>query len=181
MKRYFIGCDASKHKVHLAILDSKSNLIRLEYLETSGRDDIGRMGDLSDQFESWLVDFSIEQNVLIDDEVVLCIEGPIYLQNIKTSFSIAQTVYGIELAAYRTQVPCFEVPPTSWKKMVLGNGAAKKEDILKFAETKWGKGKFKEQDYADAACIAHHQYMLIQTGNESKSKVTKKTEKGKKG
>ena len=44
---------------------------------------------------------------------------------------------------------------------MLGNGNSKKEDIAKFAKTKWPKVPFEEQDFMDAACIAFHMEILM--------------------
>lgn len=118
------------------------------------------MWEIKNQFEDWLLKFSEDYNINTDDIIVI-IEGPIFLQNVKTSFEIAKTINGIEIACMDNGSKCFEIQNTVWKKAIIGNGACSKEDILKFAQTKWKKHKFNEQDYADAACIALHMYLLM--------------------
>ena len=158
--KYFIGVDTSKFKIHIAVLDENSKIFKLDMLASTEKKDIERMWELKNLFEDWLIDFSNNNDVNVDDMVVT-VEGSIMLQNPKTSFDIAKTINGIEMACCSIAAPCFEIQTTSWKKMVIGNGACKKEDIMKFAQTKWGKKVFSEQDYADAACIALHQFMLM--------------------
>ncbi len=158
--RYYIGVDCSKFALHIAVLDEDSDLHMLEMLSTKEKKDIERMFELKRQFEDWLLAFSIKKDINIDDAIVT-VEGPIMLQNVKTSFDIARSVNGVEMACCELDGKCFEVQNTTWKKSILGNGKSTKADIMKFAETKWGKKLFIEQDHADAACLALHNYILL--------------------
>jgi len=81
------------------------------------------------------------------------IENAAYLQNIKTSFLIRTVVDAVRFACVINNVPSQTVEITSWKKDVLGNGRAEKNDIMQFAKAKYGD-IIKNQDLADAACIA---------------------------
>ena len=106
----------------------------------------------------------ISENVdLISDgnKLIVSIESPIYFNNIKTSLEIARMVYAIELACSFNGITSFDVSPPVWKKLVLGNGKANKEDIKKFAYTKWSTTHFKVQDLCDAACIGFYSYLLF--------------------
>jgi len=42
---------------------------------------------------------------------------------------------------------------TKWKKGVLEKGNVSKKQIAEFAQKQW-KANFKEQDWADSACVA---------------------------
>jgi len=81
------------------------------------------------------------------------IENAAYLQNVKTSFLIRSVVDAVRFACVLNNVSCQTVEITSWKKDVLGNGRAEKNDIMQFAKAKYGD-IITNQDLADAAGVA---------------------------
>ena len=82
------------------------------------------------------------------------IENSIYVQNFKTSVGITKTIGLVEALLGFHDVPYFPVDNKSWKKDILSNGNASKDEIMHFAKTRWGEEHITEQDYADASCIA---------------------------
>lgn len=156
---YFCGVDVSKKKAFLSILDENSNIYSLKTLETSSQNDVQRGSEIFDKMHSYIS----ENCDMVSDgnRLIVSIESPIYLKNIRTSFDIARMVYCIELACSFNGVESFDIPPPTWKKLVLGNGKANKDDIKKFAQTKWPRIHFNVQDEYDASCIALYGYLLL--------------------
>ena len=81
------------------------------------------------------------------------IEAAIFIQNPKTTIAIANVVGAVWAFLLKEDISTIIIDNRQWKKSIVGKGNAKKTDIKRFAEEKWGD-KFPEQDYADAACIA---------------------------
>jgi Holliday junction resolvasome RuvABC endonuclease subunit len=81
------------------------------------------------------------------------VENPIYVQNIKATVGIAQVIAAVKVALSRYHMVTFGIDNRTWKKSVVGDGRSDKAKIMKFAQAKWGD-VFKEQDWADAACLA---------------------------
>ena len=125
------------------------------------------MGEIKILFHDWLFDFSKKMSASTN-EIVVTVEGPVFLQNPKVSADISRSIYAVEIACIELFSPCFEYQNTTWKKHVLGNGSCSKEDILKFSQIKWGRETFKVQDHADAACIALHQLLLLSIDDKTK-------------
>ena len=147
--RLFSGLDCSSKTIHLVVLDDKSNIwFRQKWLSSSGSME-ERFCSLSRQFSDFL-DVQIE----LCKNTVAAIENAVYVQNVKATIGINNVIAGSKLALHNHDVSYFPIDNRSWKKDVLGNGRASKEDIMQFAIAKWGEVNFPEQDYADAACIA---------------------------
>ena len=81
------------------------------------------------------------------------VEAAIYIQNPRTTLAIAYVVGGVRVVLQERSIPHILVDNRVWKKEIVGKGNVKKADIKAFAVAKWGE-VFKEQDFADAACIA---------------------------
>ena len=160
MVNFFVGIDVSKYKAHIVILDDKTHIYHCEILESREKKDIERGCTIKRSAEDFLIEF-VDANDTVMEDLVVAIESPIYLQNIRTTLDIARNVFVIQTVCGELSIPCFGVDNRVWKKEVLGNGAAKKEDIEKFAKTKWKKYPFADQDSMDAACIAFHAALLF--------------------
>lgn len=88
------------------------------------------------------------------------IEGAIYLKNVKTTLMIARVI-DMVIANCIDQGLYYQVVDNKvWKKHVLGNGNATKEQIMNFAKTKW-EINFSTQDLADSASIALHGFIIM--------------------
>lgn len=84
----------------------------------------------------------------------VAVEQAIYVQNPQTTLALAKVLAAIEICLYKAGIEYKFVQNKTWKKEILKNGGAKKEDILAFAKNTWPKEDFNEQDFADSACIA---------------------------
>ncbi len=173
--KFFFGCDVGKYKIHTTILDEDSNIYLQHEIESRNKVDIDRQWELKNLFEDFIIDF-LDINDITAQDIIVAVENPIYLNNIRTSFDIARTVFvGVETACSDVVITCFGVDNTVWKKAILFNGRANKEDIAKFAHVKWADIHFSAQDFMDAACIALHQYILMTGGNGKENANNKKT------
>lgn len=148
---FTLGFDCSSKAVHMVQLDLKTGKIRrmMKWSNVSA-DPETRFNQILDDMARWFntsLDGTAQQYIAI-------IENPIFIQNPKTSSLITHMVAGVKRFLHEYGIVYFPIDNRSWKKSCLGNGAASKEQILQFAETKWGK-VFEEQDWADAAAIAY--------------------------
>lgn len=71
----------------------------------------------------------------------------------------AAHVYGaivgiIQKYCAENKIPYKAIPNKTWKKIIVGNGNAKKEQILEYAKKRWPEITF--QDQADAVCILQY-------------------------
>lgn len=108
-----------------------------------------RPNDVCDKFIQG-IGVDIPEEIVLNS--VFITEQPIYLQNVKTTFSIANVIYSFERELWNLNIDYWPVDVGHWKSSVLGNGKADKSDIRNFCTIKWGD-RFSEQDWADAACL----------------------------
>lgn len=92
-------------------------------------------------------------NNFIDDDCVVIIEEPPYVQNKKTYSELTQ-VSGAVLGMLN--VPATLVNVSTWKKTVVGNGNATKKAIADFLSREYPRysERCERQDHIDATCIA---------------------------
>ena len=88
-----------------------------------------------------------------NEKVYVAIEQAIFIQNPKTTVEIANVIGCVRTACLVNGFDVEVVDNRKWKKEIIGNGNAKKTDIMEYAIEKWGE-EFPEQDFADATCIA---------------------------
>ena len=141
----YLGLDCSTLAVHGAIVDEMEQLISLHKWGSKQK-------TFEERFPEILVGFSADfSKINVIDEAA--IEAAIFIQNPKTSLSIANVVGAVWGLLVSGGITTFGVDNRQWKKEIIGKGNATKADIKEFAINKWGE-RFPEQDYADAACIA---------------------------
>lgn len=143
-----IGFDCNSKSIAGVLLNSKCEFLNSIFVQSNAKTWDGRLTVLTLELEKYNAFLSKKSVVPI-----AYIETPIYMQNIKATNSIARVVGIVHSWLIRNNIYDFEVDVKSWKKAVLGNGNAKKEDIMKFAKSRWDD-KILNQDIADAACIA---------------------------
>ena len=105
-----------------------------------------------DRFPEILEKFRNDLSIINNTDMAT-VEAAIYIQNPRTTLSIAYVVGSVWSSLSSVEICTELVDNRRWKKDILGKGNAKKPDIKQFAVDKWGD-VFKEQDFADAACIA---------------------------
>ena len=145
---FYIGIDCSSRSAHFVVLDSDEKIILMDKCVDTSKDIEARFNSVCTQFSDYIIN---TPDLFIGS--LATIENPVMIQNVKATISITNVIAGVKRELFRNNISYWAVDNKSWKKDVLANGSASKEEILKFAEIKWGK-VFTEQDYADAACIA---------------------------
>ena len=145
----YLGLDSSSKAIHGVILDEKENLISIHKFTCNVKNPFKeRFSELIDNFVGDLGKINVVKNI---DHVF--IEEPIFAQNRSVVRTLSEVVGAVWAIMVICDLPTQLVDNGTWKKNVIGNGKAKKDDIMNYAIEKWGD-KFPEQDYADAACIA---------------------------
>lgn len=148
--RYFMGIDCSTKRIDVVVIDGKKNWISSKSIETSETDIDLKMVALYKEFATFLSETLIDSGV---EFYLAAVENPIYVNNVKVTVSIGQTVACVKLALANQGVSFVGIDNRAWKRSVLGDGNSDKEKIKKFATALWGK-KITSQDIADASCIA---------------------------
>jgi len=112
-------------------------------------------GDKND-FETRLnVMFYLTRDLLHEWEPdIVYIERAIYLQNPKTTLMIDAVVNLIRFACIDKQIAYQMIDNKSWKKIVLRNGNASKDEVRSFVHRTFGEEGLNTQDLCDAVCIA---------------------------
>jgi Holliday junction resolvasome RuvABC endonuclease subunit len=141
--KYFAGFDCCSKSIACVIFDSNKNIVDSFFIESTKKIWEDRLTELVTELDKVKVTINIAY-----------IETPIYMQNIKATNSIARVVGIVHSWLIRNNIPDFEVDVKAWKKGVLGNGNAKKEEIMKFVKSNYGSKLIYNQDLADAACIS---------------------------
>lgn len=147
--KYFMGVDCSTKRIDLVVIDKNKKWVTSESIETEETDIDRKLVDLHLQFNKILIDNLLQYR----PEIIVGVENPIYIQNVKVTVSIAQTVACVKVALGSAKIPFFGIDNRAWKRSVLGDGNSDKAKIKAFAEALWN-GKITSQDIADASCIA---------------------------
>ena len=150
METAYVGFDCSSKAIHCVVMDSDFNIVVQK-----------KWGSLEKTFEKRFPEFATNfykdlSKIIVnrkEEKVLVAIEQAIFIQNPKTTVEIANVIGCVRTICYVRGYDTLVVDNRRWKKIVLGNGNAKKTDIMAHAVEKWGD-VFKEQDFADAACIA---------------------------
>ena len=141
----FLGLDCSTKAVHGILLDNEENIIEQFKWNSTEKDFVDRFPQILEKFQADLSTINITD--------LATVEAAIYIQNPRTTLSIAYVVGAIWSSLSLANICSELVDNRRWKKDILNKGNAKKPEIKEFASAKWGD-VFKEQDFADAACIA---------------------------
>lgn len=139
MTRVF-GVDCGKNKVHIVGESSAQ-----EFIVRSGTPRDEALYNLRDIISKWL---TLKQGATRAN-TRLYVEAPVVAgaRNIQATIGIAETV-GMVLSI---GFPATLVAISSWKKEVVGNGNAKKEDVARWYQGTGGQ--LQGQDFYDAAAI----------------------------
>ena len=145
----YLGFDCSSKAIHCVVLDGEYNIITQKKWASKEKTFEKRFPLFARSFWADLSKIYISKN----ETVKVAIEQAIFIQNPKTTVEIANVIGCVRTACYIRNYETVVVDNRKWKKEIIGNGNAKKADILAHAIDKWGD-VFPEQDFADAACIA---------------------------
>ena len=148
MSKYFCGIDCSSSAIHIAVLKANSQIKLLEKFVDTTKDPDIRFNIICKQFGEF-----IKSKSSIFSEAIFIIENPIFIQNARSTSLITHTIAGVKIRLFDTNAKFLAVDNKHWKKVTLGDGSSGKDSIMRFCITKWGD-VFKEQDWADASCLA---------------------------
>lgn len=136
-----MGVDPST-KSGIVGLDLESGEVSARVLEFKKMTGLERVQSISEAFGQMLDEYQPE---------VVCIEG--YVQS---SFSVICNVeigVFLRMNLHVRQIPWYVSPPTTLKKWVTGNGAAKKPEMGSAVKDRWGFIS-PSDDVVDAYCLA---------------------------
>tara|TARA_R100001082_G_scaffold30922_1_gene15555 strand:- start:2513 stop:2974 length:462 start_codon:yes stop_codon:yes gene_type:complete len=142
----YMGIDCSTLAVHTAIINKKEKLLKLEKSLGKGKTFEERFPEITTNFSDFVSKINIRPRIV-------AIEKPIFIQNAMTTIRISLVVGAVFTILLLNGYKPLLVDNKSWKKVVVGKGNATKVDIKNFSIDIWGD-IFKEQDFADASCIA---------------------------
>lgn len=93
---------------------------------------------------------------------LLAIETLFFARNVTSAFSVGQARGVVLLAAAQANIEIAEIAPLRLKKVLLGNGNAKKKDVQNFIRQYFAIDEKKKlgDDAADAVAIALSQVLL---------------------
>ncbi|QQG50318.1 MAG: crossover junction endodeoxyribonuclease RuvC [Candidatus Berkelbacteria bacterium] len=92
---------------------------------------------------------------------LIAVEMIFFARNSTTAFAVGQARGIVLLVAAQANIPIAEVAPLRLKKILLGNGTAKKKDIQHFIKDYFGLEKIpKPDDAADAIAVALTQFLV---------------------
>ena len=151
---FFICFDCSSRTIHIVVLDEQSNIVVMKKFSSNTKDVDIRCCDLSAQLRNYIIE---QADIFLNSKCT--IENPIVVQNVKASFLIANVINAVKIRLYDAGIDFWGLDNKVWKRGCLGNGGASKDEILRFAEIKWGKGIFSEQDFADSALIGFYGWL----------------------
>ena len=139
---YFVGIDPGSRAAGLAAMHEDGSLRHITFHENGELPD--RLVRLRANVRSWLAPFA-------DIGCWCCV-----IEQPGTRFGGATLLasYGVCVEAARSvlQCPVLTLPSAQWKREALGNGAAKKTDVMDAARLLGYR--FSDQDSADAICMA---------------------------
>lgn len=94
---------------------------------------------------------------------LLAIETLFFTRNVTSAFSVGQARGVVLLAAAQANIEVVEIAPLRLKKILLGNGNAKKKDVQNFIRHYFEIDEKKKlgDDAADAVAIALSQFLLV--------------------
>lgn len=138
------GIDADTKSIQIVVLDGVTPVI--QRIEAAGRRSEDRIQALAEGFEN-------TQQIWGDVRWVY-VESPIMGVNVKSLRDQAQVLGIIRSYLWRHGLDHSLVDNGTWKKGILGNGHASKEEITAYAQSVLIVPSGLPQDAYDAACIA---------------------------
>ena len=151
MTTVYFGFDCSTKAIHAVLLGEDAQILQQQKWASTKATYMERFLEITANF--WAENSRIKLILNKSNQALAAIEAAIYIQNPKATIAIASVAGLARFACFVHGFECEFVDNTKWKRDVVGKGNCSKQDIKAFATNKWGD-IFKEQDYADAACIA---------------------------
>ena len=138
------GIDADTKSIAMVTFLGKP--LSAEYIKVPGQRANDRFNNLIRAF------IELQSEWLLSDWV--WIEEPVMGANAKASINQAYVVGAIRAVLIQHGIPNTVINNATWKKQVIGNGHASKEEIADFATGALDMKSGQQQDIYDAACMA---------------------------
>ena len=147
-KRYFMGLDCSTKAIHGVVIDDGGLFVHKYKWVTDDSEFHTRFLSNSHNFLGDLGKIKLTYPGLR-----AAVEAPLFIQNPRTTIQLSAVIYTVDFICSHHGLEPELIENTKWKKYVLEKGNVSKKQIAEFAQIFW-KQNFKEQDWADAACVA---------------------------
>ena len=147
-KQYFLGLDCSTKAIHGVVIDNDGMFLDKYKWVTDDSEFHVRFLSNSHNFLE-----DLGKIILTYPGLRVAIEAPLFIQNPRTTIQLSAVIYTVDFICSFHGLEPELIENTKWKKYVLEKGNVSKKQIAEFAQIFW-KQDFKEQDWADAACIA---------------------------
>jgi len=149
--KYYVGLDQSLTSTGVCIINSNSTWNDFNVITTKSLKGVERLKYIGDR-----IIFLITRGIYKNSKMLVGIESYAYSRFSRSVYGLGE-LGGVIRYLLSTNNICFEVVNIkTWKKEIIGNGNASKEDIASFVEKQEGKPvSFRlTQDEKDAYCIA---------------------------
>lgn len=168
VKTYIIGLDVSMTDTGYAVLDDTGTPVVLSDVKPNKKEvvrDIDRQLYILDNLTKM-----IEDDTLMADKVVVCIEGYAFGSQVGKVFTRAELIGMIKRMLVLKDFDIYLIAPTSMKKFITGIGNARKAEVIAAAREKYGfTGK--NDNICDALCLAKYCYEYINGRNLNIEKI----------
>ena len=139
-----VGIDLDSKKI-AAVLFVDGEFSQLLFFQTKNKNIDERLYELYKYFESMAIKHLKPDKVFIEDSI--------YVANYKTSKALSESIGNVKLLCRLNKIPFELVSNKTWKKEIVGNGNASKEDIKKFVLNQKPDFIDEPQDIMDAYAI----------------------------
>ena len=167
-KTFVVGLDISMTDTGYAVLDTSGEPVILSDVKPNKKvivRDIDRQLFILDNLTKM-----IEDDTMMADKVVVCIEGYAFGSQVGKVFSRAELVGMIKRMLVLKDFEIYLVAPTSMKKFITGIGNARKAEVIAAAKEKYGfEGK--NDNICDALCLAKYCYEYLKGKNLNIEKI----------
>lgn len=167
-KTYIVGLDVSMSDTGYAVLDELGNPVILSDVKPNKKQivrDIDRQLYILDNLSKM-----IEDDTLMADKVVVCIEGYAFGSQVGKVFTRAELVGMIKRMLVLKDFEIYLIAPSAMKKFITGIGNARKAEVIAAAKQKYGfEGK--NDNICDALCLAKYCFEYLNGKNLNIEKI----------
>ena len=140
---HICGIDSSSKNLAIVSFED-GKLGNFLLLKSNEKNTTKRIFKLCSIFEKEILNFS--PNLVV-------IESSIYVSNYKSSQVLAEMIGNIKYICQKNNILIESVSNKTWKKQIIGNGNASKDEIKKWVVSHYPELEGSDQDLLDACCI----------------------------
>lgn len=146
----YFGIDTSTKAIHVVWLDSNGLPIHFYSCGSAKKNQDERFYELARSFDG----------LVFSKDDFGAVEKPLFVQSAPATIGLAQVVGAVKLSLFNKHIEFSPVGNTTWKKIVVGKGNVKKEQIKQFTIEKFKMQENLVQDFYDACCISYWAYIF---------------------